>query len=36
MAKIGIRVTITGVSPRVLELFRLSKVEELFQPHQAV
>ena len=31
----GIQVTVTDVSPRVLELFRLSKVEALFQPYSA-
>lgn len=32
----GIRVTVDGISPRVLELFRIAKVAELLLPHHAV
>jgi anti-anti-sigma factor len=32
----GIRLTVTGLSPRVLELFRLAKVDELLLPSHAV
>ena len=32
----GIQLIVTGVSPRVLELFRIAKVEELLRPAPAV
>ena len=32
----GIQVVVSGVSPRVLELFRTSNLEGLFQPRPAV